>query len=244
MIRLAALLSLCLAAPVMAGPYDVLHLRDALIGVSADRVFLLRRASDNMASYFQDMQTIALIEIDRSTGEETVWPVSRAQYGTDMSRIAGPDSMSAYDLPDAVDPFARLAEQGAVALLVTVGPPLTEQPKITWGAGDTHFMTWRDDPNHPPDAPVMPASVHTGGADGWFSETLARFTGKMDYQRNGPVSFAYIPDPRFFGIGDCGIPSFWGIRSGPDDSFTALQRFECEQPDGHSATLIRLLPTR
>ncbi len=109
----------CAAFAAQATPPDAVTLTDQLFGISAEKVFLLRRGSDNMGLYSTDRRGVALVIIDRATGAEETLPVYRSLRVPDTDNH--PDSAQTRITPDAlpatVDPFAILRAQNAEAIL-------------------------------------------------------------------------------------------------------------------------------
>lgn len=237
--RAAFALVLCLASPAAAGPDTTVHIRDALFGISEDRVFLLRRATDNYASYFTEIHSVALIEIDRKTGAETIWPVSRIRFDFPMPNDApaAPD-ITRVDLPGAVDPFAKLAQHGATPLLGATGALPVENPQSTMRPGYGLLLSWPDKLQTPDGRALFNAILDPQGYLTAGDASVAAFLTVMDYERNDVLRFADLDDLVSFAGSDCHIPRIWGITGQP----VALTQSHCTEEDGSSITQIQLLP--
>ena len=113
-----ALALACAAPAAQATPPDAFAISDQLFGISADTVFLLRTGSDNMGLYAANRRGVALVLIDRRTGDETLLPVYRSFRFPDFDQ---PDSarttIRADALPGAIDPFAILRDHGGEAIV-------------------------------------------------------------------------------------------------------------------------------
>lgn len=235
--RAAALPALLLwaAAPVWAGPGDRVEIRDRLFGLSPHTVFVLRESFDDLASYYSHMGVVALIGIDRVTGQETIWPVSRTRV--DGTLWAGElpviENIAPQELPGAVDPYARLREAGAM--------PLVE-------GGEADPVDWAKVIVTAPDR----AALHfTGGAHlddmdtaaGFqrMTTALAAFMAALDYPRNGPVSYAHVLEGTGFTPAECTL-SAGGLPIPGASGMTIMLIHDCRQEDQHSAWLISILP--
>ena len=209
----AALLLALGFGPAMAGTYDVLEVNDDVIGISPDHIVILRQARDNMASYFSDMTSKAVILIDRDTGTETILPLSRAYT---------------YEQPDGKTP--PVTEQ--------MMPPNSQADLMAQsGARPIDRAT---DATSPPDAARPSADAIAASVNA----TLTKFTREMDYQRNGPVPFSHILETGGFEGADCTIGDITGLAMSAEDPPTSVATVICDQPDAHSAKVIRVLPAR
>ena len=88
MIRRAAItLALaCAATMAQATPPDMIHIEDELFGFSPDHVYLLRKSHDNLGLYSAYVRNVALVAIDRHTGDEQIWPVWRIRSVPDQDK--------------------------------------------------------------------------------------------------------------------------------------------------------------
>lgn len=62
------------------------------------------------------MRKVALVAIDRKTGNEQIWPAMRISVQHDPGREDLHGSYQRAELPDAVDPFAKLDEMGGYTI--------------------------------------------------------------------------------------------------------------------------------
>lgn len=104
---------LCLMAhATMATPPDILDVHDELFGIAKESILVLRSTRDNLGTYYTDQQDVLLVEIDRETGAETLYPVyrMRSEAGTapddsDLSR-----TRNGTLAPESVNPYRKLYE--------------------------------------------------------------------------------------------------------------------------------------
>ena len=113
--RAAFALVLCLASPAAAGPDTTVHIRDALFGISEDRVFLLRRAAKTLetsrASLLADGRWELAGSSERATDCMAALHSSRAQYLACDLRLA--DGHVRRLLQQLVDSAPAAASTGA-----------------------------------------------------------------------------------------------------------------------------------
>lgn len=220
-------LALLLATPATAGPYDVLNIRDSLIGVAPDQIVVLRQSVDNLAAYDAEMVSKAVILIDRQTGAETVFPIARVRFYVDLDN---PQGVVATHQIARGDEFALMAQAGARPL----GWSANAQELGVTDNGTAISLTDQ------PDAAPIPKEV----AVQHVNASLSHFTRVMDYPRNGPVSFRDMLEGQAFSPDECTARSATRVAS-PDDATSAtLITMECDQPDQHSARVIQLLPAQ
>ncbi len=107
------------SSPVGATPPDAIDVIDTLFGLSAEHLFVMRTAIDNMGLHAGRDATSVLVAVELATGTETVWPVYRGASRPDYEAT---DDVSApwlaVGLPDdGVNPYAVLATFGGETIL-------------------------------------------------------------------------------------------------------------------------------
>lgn len=236
---LALVLALApVTGPALAGPYSTVHIRDALFGIGEDRVFLLRRANDNYASYFTEIHSTALIEVDRATGTETIWPVSRTRLDFSISDAFAAPEITWLELPGAVDPFAKLAEHGTKPLLGATGALPVERPQISTRVGYGLLLSWPGTPQAPDERAAFSAILDLQGYLVARDASLTAFLKAMDYERNDVRRFADLDDLVKLAGANCLSLHIWAITELP----IALAQSQCSEEDGSSFTMIRVQP--
>lgn len=250
MIRRAAfaLALACTAPAVQATPPDVIQVQDELFGVSDTHVFVLRSGLDNLGLHNSDMRNLALVAIDRQTTEEQIWPVWRSHRLPDYDR--DPDGLrmrtDLLALPDAVDPFAKLAELGAYPFFGKspfASADLRMAPNIGSNLEAVSGFTLDDGTRFNPDPVALQESL---------GPALDRFAQAMgDYPRFGPLSAGDLLMGRDFADMRCSYPGRLLLPGNGDAPPTHLILVTCPSPmlgatdpdaDANPAALWRVVP--
>ncbi len=202
MIRRAAItLALaCAATMAQATPPDMIHIEDELFGFSPNHVYLLRKSHDNLGLYSAYVRNVALVAIDRHTGDEQIWPVWRIRSVPDQDK--DPDGIVSKVTdetpPGAVDPIQILREAGGIPAIGI--PPVGSMYLIAAPNNGNDFAMLGafdlDDGTHfAPDQDALTAGV---------SAALDRFAAMMgDYDRFGPLETSDLLAGTGFTSADC-----------------------------------------
>ena len=236
MILRAALIALgaALGLPAQATPPDTLDFQDQLFGISARNIYLLRSGSDNFGLYGTDKRSIALVTIDRVTGQETTLPAYRSfrfpdsDTGGTRSRIA-PD-----DLPGRIDPFEILHRDNGAAIALTE----PDSALLPIDRPDSGPLTI-----HREGAP--PLHLDPGTLAPRTNQALSDFAAVMgDYQRMGTLSLTDLVGDPVFAPEECRLDHALQLRDSSADTPATLLHVSCGAPDLSDTTTALLLLAR
>ena len=238
--RGGALLVLGLASlgPAQATPPDIVNIGDELFALGKDAVLVLRRSRDNLGLYNAEVDSTALVAIDRQSGAERIWPVYRTRRLPDYEADAS--GMRMQVLPEAiagaVNPYDILHELQARPLSwpgdfdPTPGALHEQDGMVSVSYGDD--LTYR--------RPLQEMLDSLAASQAALAQDIP------DYTRFGPLGLGDLLSGRQFTAAQCSIadPTRLDDRSGAPP--VVLVRFRCEEEsDGpSSALLLPLLPTR
>lgn len=108
----ACLFPLVLSGPLAATPPDIIDVRDEIFGISAEKILLTRTTSDNLGIHTGEMRLMYLVEIDRQSFAEQIFPIysfRQTEYYDSVADKAAPEIQA--EIPDgAVKPYQRLAD--------------------------------------------------------------------------------------------------------------------------------------
>lgn len=234
--RLTLALALACAAPAaQATPPDLVQIHDQLLAVSAESLFLLRTSNDNLGLYDAEIRTIALIELDRDTGAETVWPAYATRHYRDPDKGKAPyfQLIQSPDLPGSTNPFKRLQDQNAQPTL----PFETDTPPVRIDTSDGQLII-RGDDGTSVQADLV-TLVQTAG------RTLGAYGARIDYQRLGVLSFGQLLEDTAFSYDRCHPAEAQQIRDMTAPVPPTIPRLDCGDAEGDDliqASLILLIP--
>lgn len=241
--RLTLALALACAAPAaQATPPDLVQIHDQLLAVSAESLFLLRTSNDNLGLYDAEIRTIALIELDRDTGTETVWPVYAARHYRDPDNSKAPhfQLIQPLDLPGSTNPFKRLQDQNAQPTLPfeTDTPPVRiDTPPVRIDTSDGQLII-RGDDGTSVQADLV-TLVRTAGRN------LGAYGARIDYRRFGVLSFAQLLEDTALSYDRCHPVEARQIRDMTAPVPPTILRLDCGDAEGDDliqASLILLIP--
>ncbi|MDO5641849.1 MAG: hypothetical protein Q4G26_05595 [Paracoccus sp. (in: a-proteobacteria)] len=225
------------ALPAQATPPDFIRIQDELLAISAESLFLLRATSDNLGLHEGDTRTLALIELDRETGAETVWPgYSAAQFRDyEDDPRQGKAMIEAREIAGAANPFARLTE--ADALPLALWSPDTVLAEMDPDGGNRLILGQPDGPPLIADLDAMKARANAA---------ITAYGQRMDYQRMGPLSFAQILQDAPLDGKECHLGHTQRIdplraRGPADPPAPVVMRLDCSEDDGESVVAASLL---
>lgn len=242
---LALVLGLAALGPARATPPDIVNISDQLFGLGKDAVLVLRSSRDNLGLYDAEVDSTALVAIDRQSGAERIWPVYRTRRLPDLDAGAEGTRMQIRPEPiaGAVNPYDILQE-------------LQGRP-ISWPISSP--VSWHEDfiDRTPGALHQNDGMVSVSFADGLtyrrpLQEMLDSLAASQtalaenipDYARFGPLRLGDLLSGRQFTPAQCDItdPIRLEDRSGAPPA--VLVRLRCEdEPDGQStALLVTLLP--
>lgn len=111
--------ALLAATPAAATPPDVIDIRDQLVALSDDTVFVLRSSVDNLGVYYSSYRETWLVAIDVASGEETSWLVWRGRRDTMFGANVDNEwtEVTTFNRADWHDPMQVIADAGAELVL-------------------------------------------------------------------------------------------------------------------------------
>ena len=118
MFRILAIL-LIAALPVRATPPDTIFINERLIGVNDSHLFFLRTTNDNLGLHIFGMKDTYLVAKNIDTRQDDdIWPVFRQHGAPDYHPDTGAPTpnIQTFPLKGAVNPFAILADHGALQI--------------------------------------------------------------------------------------------------------------------------------
>lgn len=225
----------CAASVAQATPPDFIQIHDQLLAVSAESLFLLRTSNDNLGLYDAEIRTTALIELDRKTGAETVWPAYAARHNPDPDKGVAPyfQLVRPLDLPGTANPFERLRAQNAQPTL----PFDTDTPPARIDVTDGHLTVRGDDGTIT--QTDLAALTQIAG------QNLEAYGARMDYRRFGVLSFGQVLDSTSFSLDRCRPAEAWQIRDMILPVLPTVIRLDCGDAEGEDliqTSLILLIP--
>lgn len=239
-----ALTFACAAPAAQATPPDMVAVSDQLFGISTGHVFILRQSHDNLGLYTSDMRAIALVAIDRATAKEQLWPVWQSRRTiNDIDPFGLLMKADVTDLPDAVNPFSKLAEMGGSPVVGRppfASPDLRIAPNTLSNAASLAPFTLEDGTRFAPDTAALLQGV---------SQSLDDFSAAMGgYERFGPLILNDLMAGQDYTDADCtfsdsvmldgdgGVPvnlvlvTCPGPASDPNDTSAAMWKLVLPEP--------------
>ena len=104
------------ATAASATPPDTIYVKDQLFGANETHLFFLRTANDNLGLHVFGMKDTYLVAKNIDTGlDDEIWPVLRQHGAPEYDEAGAPTALiQTFPLASATDPFAVLAERGAL----------------------------------------------------------------------------------------------------------------------------------
>ncbi|MBA4490146.1 hypothetical protein [Paracoccus sp. S1E-3] len=240
---LLALALACAAPRAQATPPDFIQIRDEILAVSADTVFVLRNSIDNLGLYEAEVRATALIELDRTTGEPTVFPLYAARWTTNEpgGDDSAPRSVSIPDLTGRIDLFARLGEKGALPIWTSEmdkwsGKTDLQESRVETGSDGQRTIRFKGAAAVDTDIAALEQAAIRG---------LAAFAARMDYPRFGPMTLADVLSLEPVFPPGCRPEYAFRTRDMTGAQPPTLIRLDCADPErgeDFSASLIVLIP--
>lgn len=226
---------ICFAAFVQsaaATPPDLVDVTDSFLGLSPDKIFLLRATRDNLGVYEAEQRDVTLVEIDRATGQARLDLVyhSRSAPTEPSPTDAAPTRMTTARLAaDPINPFAVLQAQSATVL------PLSEAERGEIARrNDLLEISFENQSLIEVSAAALLAQAFTNLA------ALAEHIG--DYPRLAPVGLQDLIGQQPFSTGQCRIDAAFSLFDFSGKPPARLVQLECENEGQKLSMLLPVLP--